>query len=78
MPTVEDFPIVGQREYWAKVGDARRSAQQQAETQVKKGGLFQRLTGGGRHNAGAQGRTSDRPAEEPLDLPVFFRRDQGS
>jgi hypothetical protein len=78
MPTVEDFPPVGQREYWAKVGDGRREQPQDAPPPARKPSLLQRLRGGGRdRNADVQP-MSNRTVEEPLDLPVFFRRDQRS
>jgi cell division protein FtsZ len=89
MPSVEDFPLVGQREYWAKTGDARKAAMQSAEPQVRKPGFFQRFAGGARDKSVDTHPPSDRPtadrgaerqterqADEPLDLPVFFRRDQ--
>jgi cell division protein FtsZ len=78
MPTVEDFPPVGQREYWAKVGDGRREQPQDAPPPSRKPSLLQRLRGGGRDRSADVQPTSGRPAEEPLDLPVFFRRDQRS
>ncbi len=74
MPSVEDFPLVGQREYWAKVGGRERSEPQPPQ---RKAGLFQRLTGGGRDRASDSRRAAERAPDEPLDLPVFFRRDQG-
>jgi hypothetical protein len=55
MPSVDDFPAVGQREYWAKSGEANgRSmrpdhdsiAQQSAESPTPKTSLLRRLTGG--------------------------------
>jgi cell division protein FtsZ len=78
MPSVEDFPLVGQREYWAKVGDGRRAPSQQPASPTRKIGLFQRLAGGGRDRHGEARHTAERQGEEPLDLPVFFRRDQSS
>jgi cell division protein FtsZ len=96
MPTVEDFPLVGQREYWAKAGDQRRGQSQaadgrpraepaqRAEAKPRKIGLLHRLAGGARERPvearyspdRAAERTSERTTEEPLDLPVFFRREQ--
>jgi cell division protein FtsZ len=79
MPSVEDFPIVGQREYWAKsTGAGNANEPPQAEPQPRKTGLLQRLTGGGRERRGEPRQAAERPADEPLDLPVFFRRDQGA
>jgi cell division protein FtsZ len=74
MPSVEDFPIVGQREYWAKAGNPDR---RQPEVEPRKGGLFRRLTGGGRGKPGEARQSGERSGDEPLDLPVFFRRGQG-
>ena len=57
MPAVEDFPPVGQREYWAKSGDAHNRgirpelesvAQHTPESPAPKTSLLRRLTGGGR------------------------------
>jgi cell division protein FtsZ len=76
MPAVEDFPLVGQREYWAKTGDARRAPPQHAAPQARKTGLFQRLTGSGRDRPSDVRQAAESPADEPLDLPVFFRREQ--
>jgi cell division protein FtsZ len=79
MPTVEDFPLVGQREYWAKTAGARRSQQapQQPEPPpARRMGLLERITGARRAKANAGPATAERPAEEQLDMPVFFRRDQ--
>jgi hypothetical protein len=68
MPSVDDFPPVGQREYWAKSGDsagrpARTEhdpfAQQAAESPVPKASLLRRLTGG------SLGRRDTPPASEP-------------
>jgi len=78
MPSVEDFPLVGQREYWAKTGGAGRSEPQAPEPPQRKTGLFQRLTGGGRDRHPDARQAAERASDEPLDLPVFFRRDQGA
>ena len=78
MLTVDDFPPVGQREYRAKVGDGRREQPQDAPPPQRKPSLLQRLRGGGRGRSIDVQPTAGRPAEEPLDLPVFFRRDQRS
>jgi hypothetical protein len=78
MPSVEDFPLVGQREYWAKTGGASRPEAPPPEPQTRRGGLFQRLTGGGRDRRADSRQSTDRDPDEPLDLPVFFRRDQGA
>jgi len=57
MPAVEDFPPVGQREYWAKTGDAHNrgirpelepATQHTPESPAPKTSLLRRLTGGGR------------------------------
>ncbi|MFZ1104647.1 MAG: cell division protein FtsZ [Hyphomicrobiaceae bacterium] len=79
MPTVEDFPLVGQREYWAKTAGARRSqqaSQQPEPPPARRMGLLERITGARRAKANAGPATAERPAEEQLDMPVFFRRDQ--
>jgi cell division protein FtsZ len=79
MPSVEDFPLVGQREYWAKAGGgAGRVEPQPPDPPQRKTGLFQRLTGGGREKRVDSGQPTERTSDEPLDLPVFFRRDQGA
>jgi cell division protein FtsZ len=78
MPSVEDFPVVGQREYWAKTGGAGRADSQSPEQPQRRAGLFQRLTGGGRDRGADSHQTAERSTDEPLDLPVFFRRDQGA
>jgi len=77
MPSVEDFPLVGQREYWAKTAGAGGGQPQQPEQQQRKNTLLQKLTGGGRTRRSDPRQISERPVEEPLDLPVFFRRDPG-
>ncbi|HEX5958644.1 MAG TPA: cell division protein FtsZ [Hyphomicrobiaceae bacterium] len=77
MPTVADFPPVGQREYWAKIGDSRRTQQPpQPAPQPRRVGLLHRLTGGGRTRAGDDDRMVDRTSDEQLEMPVFFRREQ--
>mgnify|MGYP000889815851 FL=1 len=55
MPEVEDFPVVGQRDYYAKVGgDAGQPnpcvgpAQQSRPAERRKPGLFERIAGMGR------------------------------
>jgi len=78
MPAVEDFPLVGQREYWAKTGGAGRPESQSREPPARRGGLFQRLTGGGRDRRADRHQAAEPGQDEPLDLPVFFRRDQGA
>jgi cell division protein FtsZ len=78
MPSVEDFPIVGQREYWAKAGGTGREQPQAAPQHQRKSTLLQKLTGGSRDRPSDPRQISERPAEEPLDLPVFFRRDHGA
>jgi cell division protein FtsZ len=78
MPSVEDFPLVGQREYWAKTRGAGRAEPQPPAAPQRKSGLFQRLTGGGRERRTDERQDADRASGEPLDLPVFFRRDQGA
>jgi len=77
MPSVEDFPIVGQREYWAKAGATSREQPRSAAPQQRKSTLLQKLTGRDRDQRSDPAQISERPAEEPLDLPVFFRRDPG-
>jgi hypothetical protein len=68
MPAVEDFPPVGQREYWAKSGDAHNrgirpelepATQHTPESPAPKTSLLRRLTGGGR------GRRETPPASVP-------------
>jgi cell division protein FtsZ len=79
IPSVEDFPLVGQREYWAKTGGGAGHVEAQPpEPPQRKTGLFQRLTGGGRDKRADSGQPTERTSDEPLDLPVFFRRDQGA
>jgi cell division protein FtsZ len=86
MPAVEDFPAVGQREYWAKAGDqtaAHYPVQQQPNAQ-RRPSLLQRLTGAGRekradtsseqHSAG--GNPGPRQGGQDHDLPVFFGRNR--
>jgi cell division protein FtsZ len=79
-PSVEDFPPVAQREYWAKSENARRTTTQPEEPQ-RRPGLLERLTGRrpavtnpesrlDRQGALKRGETS---AEE-TDAPVFFAR----
>ncbi|HEU4379690.1 MAG TPA: cell division protein FtsZ [Hyphomicrobiaceae bacterium] len=55
MPSVDDFPAVGQREYWAKSGDGSgrqlrpehdATAPRAAESPAPKASLLRRLTGG--------------------------------
>jgi hypothetical protein len=55
MPSVDDFPAVGQREYWAKSGDSSgrqlrpehdATAQRAHESPTPKTSLLRRLTGG--------------------------------
>jgi cell division protein FtsZ len=75
MPSVEDFPPVGQREYWAKTAGGSRL---EPAPPQRKASLFQRLTGGGRDRPGDARQSAERAPGEPLDLPVFFRRDQGT
>jgi cell division protein FtsZ len=78
MPAVEDFPLVGQREYWAKTAGGVRTPPQPPSPQQRRTGLFQRLTGGGRDRSADARQPSERPPDEPLDLPVFFRREPGA
>jgi cell division protein FtsZ len=75
MPSVEDFPPVGQREYWAKTAGGSRL---EPAPPQRKASLFHRLTGGGRDRPGDARQSAERAPGEPLDLPVFFRRDQGT
>jgi cell division protein FtsZ len=80
LPTVEDFPPVAQREYWAKSDSARGTAPQ-AGQQPRRPGLLERLTGRrpavsqpeprlDRQGALKRGETS----AEDTDAPVFFAR----
>jgi cell division protein FtsZ len=79
MPTVEDFPLVGQREYWAKTAPGRADPQPpQTSPAARKSSLLQRLTGRGGERRSNPPANAERPADEALDLPVFFRREQGS
>ncbi len=78
MPDVEDFPMIGQKEYRAKTNAAvdprsdKPLVYQQPQAEPKKASLFQRLTGSGRASQEARSRNEERaPAE---DLPVFFNR----
>jgi hypothetical protein len=68
MPSLDDFPAVGQREYWAKSGEANGrsmrpehdpNAQQAPESPTPKTSLLRRLTGG------SLGRRDTPPAGEP-------------
>jgi cell division protein FtsZ len=77
MPAVKDFPLVGQRDYWAKTAGPSRVEPQPHEPMRRKTGLFQRLAGGGRDKRADSRRPAERTSDEALDLPVFFRRDQG-
>jgi cell division protein FtsZ len=78
MPTVEDFPLVGQREYWAKTAGARRGqpAPRQPEAPPRRMGLLERITGARRAKANARQATTEQSTDEQLEMPVFFRRDQ--
>jgi cell division protein FtsZ len=76
MPTLEDFPLVGQREYWAKAGDGRKEQSRDVDPPPQKLSLLQRLRGAGRDKRADVQPTVSRQTDEPLDLPVFFRRDQ--
>jgi len=57
MPEIEDFPLVGQREYIAKtqrLGDEARgypSTPGRKESEPRRRGLFERLTGRGKHES---------------------------
>jgi hypothetical protein len=81
MPSVEDFPVVGQREYWAKVQDApqhggRSIHQRQPGAPSRKPGLLQRLTGGRHKRSEPHATDGHDPSgdEERIDMPVFFGR----
>jgi cell division protein FtsZ len=81
MPTVEDFPPVAQREYWAKTAGARRAQAQQPAPKpepppARRMGLLERITGARRAKANAATAAAERSGDEPLDMPVFFRREQ--
>lgn len=80
VPSVEDFPPVGQREYWAKADTARRAGTQQSP-EPRKPGLLERLTGR-RTSSTQSGQRFDRQGggtrrdstDEDTDAPVFFAR----
>jgi cell division protein FtsZ len=81
MPSVEDFPAVGQREYWAKVQDGPQHAgrsiyQHQSDAPQRKPGLLQRLTGGRHKRPESHATDGHEPngAGEQVDMPVFFGR----
>jgi cell division protein FtsZ len=76
MPTVEDFPPVGQREYYAKTAGMRRVQPRPPELPPRRIGLLERITGARRAKNNAPQATAERPADEQLDMPVFFRREQ--
>jgi hypothetical protein len=77
MPSVEDFPLVGQREYWAKTAGLRRpQPAPKPPAPTRRMGLLERITGARRAKANAGQTTTERPAGEQLEMPVFFRRDQ--
>ena len=92
MPAVEDFPPVGQREYWAKASDVSRApgrSHQQPIDPPRRPGLLQRLTGAGRDKRAESNRrdrssaydgngAESHAADEQVDLPVFFGRDKRS
>src|SRR5262245_48354530 len=61
MPSVEDFPIVGQREYWAKTAGASRGQPQPSATQQRKNTLLHKLTGGARERSSDPRQISERP-----------------
>jgi hypothetical protein len=75
MAAVDDFPLVGQREYWANAGDGRRQQAQYPVPPPRKPGLLQRLTGARRDRRADMGAAGERHADEAPDLPVFFRRE---
>jgi cell division protein FtsZ len=64
MPSVEDFPVVGQREYFAKTGQGRAP---DAHTQPRRRGLFERLTGIGRRQNDSFGEPASRPVTKPAE-----------
>jgi cell division protein FtsZ len=89
MPPVDDFPAVGQREYWAKAREGSKwadqsASQQQPDASPRRPGLLQRLTGMARdkHQSNRSDNISrrtvegsgPRDGEEQVDLPVFFGR----
>lgn len=94
MPAVEDFPPVGQREYWAKASDVSRTAGRSHQQPIdpppqRRPGLLQRLTGAGRDKRAESNRrdrssahdgngTGSHGADEQVDLPVFFGRNKRS
>jgi cell division protein FtsZ len=78
MPTVEDFPLVGQREYWAKAGDRRREQPPHTDPPPQKLSLLQRLRGTGQGRRGSALPAAGRHPDEALDLPSVFRREEGS
>lgn len=91
MPSVEDFPPVAQREYWAKSGDAGRPQQnvQPQPESPRRPGFLQRLTGavrdkqpdanrGDRNSAYGRNGAVSNGVDEQVDLPVFFGRGKRS
>lgn len=91
MPSVEDFPPVAQREYWAKsadVGRSQKNVQPQPEA-PRRPGFLQRLTDavrdkqpdanrGDRNSAYGRNGAVSNGADEQVDLPVFFGRGKRS
>lgn len=91
MPSVEDFPLVGQREYWAKSADGGRPQQhvQPQPEAPRRPGFLQRLAGavrdkqpdenrGDRNSAHGRNGPVSNGADEQVDLPVFFGRGKRS
>jgi cell division protein FtsZ len=81
LPSVEDFPAVGQRDWLSKQpGDTTQS--DQASESQKKSGFFGRLGSLGRRpneasQQGARNLTESEPAhEQEAPLPVFFGRER--
>jgi cell division protein FtsZ len=80
MPELEDFPIVGQRDYRAKT--ARQSERSSvAEPQQRKTGLLERITGVGRsrrerpHDNKSAARAHDaNSGRDQIEPPKFFGR----
>jgi hypothetical protein len=89
LPDVDDFPVVGQREYRAKAGQypepaanaARGYDQGKPDPAAARGGIFQRIVGAGR---GREGDATDKSGDQGKDgsrrdapqLPFFFNRDK--
>ena len=90
LPEVDDFPVVGQREYRAKAGQYAEPQAGSAprvydepgnESPPARAGIFQRLVAAGRGREADNGnRTGDTPRDgrrrEAPQLPFFFNKDK--